>query len=505
MQSTAPPPRSSTRLAFALAALVLAALQVWLYRAYGPVDDDYINFRYARNLAEGVGLVYEPPGRVEGFTAPAWVLFISGGVALGIPAEPLALCAGALAFAVAVLACCAAWQRIDSAASVAAPAVLLAASSAVAWHSVAGLGTAPAAALVALWANEVLRVEPTAAQRARGFAWLALAMLVRPELSLLAAVQLAAELAARRRIGALASCAPLAAWFAFRRHYYGEWLPVTWKVKKLALLDDLSFGLEYLRISTRDCGVGLFALAALACLFWKRDRIAGGVRLLAAAALAYCAFVVYVGGDYLALAHFFVPVLPLLVLVGCAVLRAMLDSRVAFACVVAGLSLWLASPQLRRGELAELYEYDERRWLAIGRELAASAPAGTRVALSPIGAIGYESRLPIVDILGRTNDVVWRSEPDTSIPMKGHQRYNADWTLAQAPDVIVLGNGVFVTGSTRLLISAWERTLYEHPTFVAAYEPYSIPIRDSYVLAYFQRRGGKQLRGGTPIPAHRRL
>ena len=41
-------------------------------------DDEMISMRYARNLAHGFGLVYNPGGdRVEGFTNPMWVLYMA--------------------------------------------------------------------------------------------------------------------------------------------------------------------------------------------------------------------------------------------------------------------------------------------------------------------------------------------------------------------------------------------------------------------------------------------
>ena len=42
-------------------------------------DDCYISFRYARNLVEGHGLVYNPGERVEGFSNPLWVLLLACG------------------------------------------------------------------------------------------------------------------------------------------------------------------------------------------------------------------------------------------------------------------------------------------------------------------------------------------------------------------------------------------------------------------------------------------
>src|ERR1700692_2518820 len=73
---------SLKKLAFAVPALV--ALLARLLTGPHPIDDAYITFRYARNLAEGLGLVYNPGEWVLGTTAPLWAILLAGGYLLGI-------------------------------------------------------------------------------------------------------------------------------------------------------------------------------------------------------------------------------------------------------------------------------------------------------------------------------------------------------------------------------------------------------------------------------------
>ena len=69
-------------LGFVLPALVLAwnLRRVWVY----TVDDAYISFRYARNLVEGLGLVYNPGERIEGYTNFLWTLMAAAGMSVGL-------------------------------------------------------------------------------------------------------------------------------------------------------------------------------------------------------------------------------------------------------------------------------------------------------------------------------------------------------------------------------------------------------------------------------------
>src|SRR5690349_2295095 len=47
-------------------------------RYFSLFDDAMIAMRYARNLANGYGLVWNPGGeRVEGYTDPLWVLYMA--------------------------------------------------------------------------------------------------------------------------------------------------------------------------------------------------------------------------------------------------------------------------------------------------------------------------------------------------------------------------------------------------------------------------------------------
>ena len=63
---------------------------------FRPFDDTYITFRYAINLADGHGLVYNINEPVLGTTTPLWALVLAAMRPAGIPLE-----AGALVFSLA--------------------------------------------------------------------------------------------------------------------------------------------------------------------------------------------------------------------------------------------------------------------------------------------------------------------------------------------------------------------------------------------------------------------
>ncbi|TAK35068.1 MAG: hypothetical protein EPO21_07425 [Chloroflexota bacterium] len=62
--------------------MLLLLAQELVFGVY-TVDDAFISFRYARNLASGLGLVFNPGERVEGYTNFLWTVLMSGGYWLG--------------------------------------------------------------------------------------------------------------------------------------------------------------------------------------------------------------------------------------------------------------------------------------------------------------------------------------------------------------------------------------------------------------------------------------
>lgn len=81
-------------LATAAFALVVVGAS-WLWRRF-PVDDAYITFRYARNLAWGEGLVFNPGEWVLGTTSALWAALLSLCSLVGLDIEQAAVLGGGL-------------------------------------------------------------------------------------------------------------------------------------------------------------------------------------------------------------------------------------------------------------------------------------------------------------------------------------------------------------------------------------------------------------------------
>lgn len=161
-----------------------------------PLDDSFIHLQFARNLAAGDGLAYNPGERVTGSTAPLWTAVLSLGFLL--PGNPLAW-AKAIGVACHLLAVLASFHL---ARALAVPprlaglaAGLVAATSWLVWSSLAAmevpLFTALAVAGIALHVRE--RRDPGAPPLSLPL--LALSVLARPEGLLLLALAVVDRLA----------------------------------------------------------------------------------------------------------------------------------------------------------------------------------------------------------------------------------------------------------------------------------------------------------------------
>src|SRR4029079_6818391 len=92
---TSTPAARVTKLPLVVAAAVMAAISlaaIWQatvvidhQRYYYLDDDQMISMRYARNLVDGLGLVWNAGDRVEGYTNLGWVFVMAAVHAVGVP------------------------------------------------------------------------------------------------------------------------------------------------------------------------------------------------------------------------------------------------------------------------------------------------------------------------------------------------------------------------------------------------------------------------------------
>jgi arabinofuranosyltransferase len=278
-------------------------------------DDAFISFRYARNLAEGHGLVFNPGfERVEGYSNFLWVLILAGAAILGVrpedAANPLSVACG-LALVWRVVEYCR--RRLPAGAAthwVLVPAALLALNRSFAVWCTSGLETKLFELLV-VWGvlSAIEQVEDGARNRVPAPALLlALATLTRPDGLLIAGCLLGTMFvcqARRRTAGAkdavrllLVFGVPVAAHFAFRRAYYGEWLPNTYYAK-VGGQTWWAMGGRYLACFALEYAAVLWLpLLAIAGRALAREGRAATILLVAAVVAPHALYIAAIGGDH---------------------------------------------------------------------------------------------------------------------------------------------------------------------------------------------------------------
>ncbi|MFT3765953.1 MAG: hypothetical protein QM820_10615 [Minicystis sp.] len=479
-----------------LPALLLAA-NMWHVRGF-TVDDSYISYRYARNLARGWGLVYNEGERVEGYTNFLWTVWLAGGIRLGIHPDVLAKLTGAAAafgslgvtYAIAgrllpyrTLPCTATW--------------LLATSVVFSGYAVFGLETSSFVFLVLAGTHRFL-CETAAASADRGWRpipWsglvFALAGLTRPEAPMfigILALFLGRRIVGRQNLlrGAL-FVVPVGAHLLFRRAYYGAWLPNTLAAKTGDLHAQVHAGWGYLQGYAAHAGpVLLLALAGLwlAVTGARRDLLA-----LATIAFAMAAYVVVVGGDWMKYYRFLSPFEPfcfLLVDVGA---RRLVERRRA-AITVALAAFAVVVLTWRRGALreaqADLLQNEKRFWdRAAGGTARWLNENGERgeLAIGDIGYVGWATDYPILDTLGLVDPEI--SKLPGGYARKIGPRF-ADRFFARQPRYVRL---ISSGGDCQHPATARSRLLYEDPRFPVRYEVSGqVPLDGGFRWCIYQKK-----------------
>lgn len=340
-----------------LAFIVRASVVVDGQRWFPLFDDAMVSMRYARNLAEGHGLVWNPGERVEGYSNFAWTLAMAAVHAVGFD-DRLAPLVVAIVSGVVLLATVAVAERLARKLSGswwvrAVAALAVACCYPLTFWSLRGMEVGLVAlclAVAVLAASALGGARPRRAVTVLSAA-LALVVLTRddtvvPVVALLALLAVWPRSYARRRllVPAAAVVAAVAAHAVLRLALYGHLVPNTYalKVTGVALTDRLGRGLTSLSAAALlEFAIPLALVAALV-LTRRADRT---VALALTPVAAVAAVSVVVGGD--AWEFFGVPnryltaALPLLLVVAVVACERLAAGALVGALAVALAGSWV--------------------------------------------------------------------------------------------------------------------------------------------------------------------
>ncbi len=409
-------------------------------------DDALITARYARNLLEGYGPVYNVGERVEGFSSPLHLLMTAGVIALPggavlLKMKLLSVLCGALTLAATVWLVrqvgLLRWAQVVALLSVAASWNFAVSSS-------NGLETTAVALLTTVLAAMVLTGR-TGSRPVLAAVVAGLLVIARPE-SVLIAILLAGASLIRPPAGV--SFGRRGAWLvgplvagvgllAFRVSYFGDLVPNTYHAKDFPLGEALARGVKYLvqvqplwetRVDFLSFGLRLgfvaLPLAGVVSVFRRGD----GRRLapLLAVVLGQAIFLIVSGGDWMRGARFIVPALPCLVVLmalgAVAFSRSRLLNRrgdgvrVAAAAMLATMCLPVTtswSPVWKSDGISDTALIDAGNgepfsdlWVR-SRGLVSCVPDGGTVAFTEAGYFAWSlPEVTVVDMRGLTNEQI---------------------------------------------------------------------------------------------------
>ncbi|WP_437530788.1 hypothetical protein WME79_00290 [Sorangium sp. So ce726] len=398
------------------------------------IDDAYISYRYARNFARGLGLVYNAGERIEGYTNFLWTVLLAGGIKLGLDPDVVAKVLGGLAACGSLGALYLLSARLRPHGAVPCIATWLFASSIVqSGYAVFGLET-PLFVLLVLAGTEMMFRER---DRGTGFPYsglvFGLAGLTRPEAPMFIGIPmlfLGLRFFGRQNLlRGVVFAAPIACHMLWRHSYYGTWLPNTLSAKTGSLAEQLAGGQRYIaEYAEHTWPALLLALFGLCVAIVARHRDA---LCVAALALAVGGYVLLVGGDWMPYYRFMSPFEPFCFLLAGLGARALLEplladlsARAADAPEGGALALAAGAGVLALGGLialgvfrAQRIEHAQHRILDDEKRFWDSAAGGVaawfqehakpgEVAVGDIGYIGYVTDYPVLDLLGLVDPVI---------------------------------------------------------------------------------------------------
>ena len=427
------------------------------------LDDSYICLQYARNLARGEGLVYNPGEYVEGYTTLSWVLLLSVAYPLGLDAEAFASWLGVLCTLVCVVVVWLLAKREEDLPLLCLVAPILAATNTYLLYW-AGKGmetplftllvTGGALSLAGRFDSGTASPRVGTAKQSAWAIWFGLAAVTRPEGVLygLFSWTVWALWSWRKSlpwkqvaISLLLVLGPALAQLVWRIGYYGDILPNTFYAKMDANSSFYLRGVLYV-----IQGMYAIPLLALALLFSTilPHRLCPSSRFLLGFTWIGLGSIVLMGGDHFRGLRMLVPFVPVLCVltqewVGLAVrgARRFVSDPLRLAPILLLLlfaRLWYAVSHdfMREYNSSLVFDMEERR--IFGEWVAKHTQPGDLIATGASGRIPYVADRPNIDCLGLTDRHIAHLEIELGKGYPGHEKGDGLYVLSRNPKLIIV-------------------------------------------------------------------
>ncbi len=445
-----------------MSSVVVLALHAAYYYPFVP-DDAFISFRYAKRLAQGMGLTWTSGPPVEGYSNFLWTLVLAGAARWGADVIVAARALGAVSSVCVVLALCVAAVRSGtwSAPAAALACALWVMSASVGAWTLAGLEHPLVAALLAWSIVWLFRLQARGVSSARDL-WapglvlgvLCLVRLDTPLLVFVVAVWWWWAGGCNRR--AATQCAallaiPLLVLFGqeiFRIVYYDDWLPNVARAKLTTSSSRFASGVQYVLggfSSMRPWGE--VAIVTMMALLVHRPTRVRAV-LLVALTFTWLAYIAIVGRDLFPAWRRLLPV------VLCVAMTLALGFDAAAATgwmrrrrrlVGMALTVGFAFSAWNQFGITENQRAKLERWEWNGEVIGRALKDGFGqqepvLAIMAAGAVPYWAEIDCLDMFGLSDRHIARVRSEEWGQGKlGHETRDADYVLSRNPDLMLFG------------------------------------------------------------------
>jgi hypothetical protein len=450
--------------------IVLLAILARVVPGPRTIDDAYITFRYARNVLDGNGLVYNEGERVLGTTTPLYALILSGiGLILGGSNAPfpwISVLVNALADSATCLLLIGIARRLGYLRTGIAAAVIWAIAPMSVTFAIGGMETSFFIALMTATFYFYSKDRPVPAAL-----FASLSLLTRPD-SLLFILPILADrirrILPRSRLNpnpfpisireGAAFLLPSATWFIIAAIYYGKPLPNSISAKIVAyhlesheafvrLLQHFATPfLGHLTFGTLWIAIGLVLFTAL-FLIGMMTAFRSWIGSWSIFIFPICYFVAFSVADPLIFRWYLAPPLPIFFLgIFLGVDRISQDLKAklifgAFTVVAIFLTLngWSIKPDHGRTRPAPEMAFIKLELIyeEIGKDLKNVLGPGQTLAGGDIGALGYFSQAHMLDTVGLISPVSARYYPLPDSAYAINYAIPTDLILTEKPDYFV--------------------------------------------------------------------
>lgn len=408
-------------------------------------DDAMVSMRYARNLADGYGLVWNSDEKIEGYSNFLWTAYMALVHLLPIPDSKASLVI-LLTNTVLTVMLIPVIIRFSQLLGGNLLAVFFILASYVLNRNIAlwassGLETIFLMVLLTTAAYRVVKESQEEKVTLVTFLLIAVISLVRVDAFILSGLLyiLALLLNGNRKTVLLYSLISLSLPLfheVFRIWYYGDFLPNTAYLKVLNWRDRYIVGFRYFHEF-------ISCYTAVAFAFISRSS---KVRIsLLGIFVAYGSYIVFAGGDAFEGFRFFVPILPLLfILIFSSVqdlvnlIKTNTGSKLALQTGIS-IACLLSFPLIFPGytNLLAPNQPDVEN-VKLGLLLKENTPSNTKIADSWAGSVFYFSHRYGIDLLGKSDRHIARLSPASNGKKPGHNKFDYDYSLGVLkPDFVI--------------------------------------------------------------------